>query len=146
MKREIETLFQDADDIARKLPSQIFPAPGKEEGKIYFEEFAETNERLEILYKGSGMLALRAAHVKITYPTDNKLDKHGDLNMTILEVSKDSASIIYGKKMRAVTTYFENEVSLSATQVDISKTVNGIAIAGRMIDDVIRTAEKNESN
>lgn len=145
MKREIETLFQDADNIARRLPNQIFPAPGKEEEKIFFEEFDDTNERIEIIYRGSGMLALRAAHVRVTYPTDNKLDKHGDLNLTILEVSKDSASITYGQKIHPVATYSEGQVSLQATQVDISKTVNGIAIAGRIIDDVIQTAKKNES-
>lgn len=145
MKNIIETLFKDADDIVTNLPEQIHPAPDKEKGKLFFEEFEDTNERLEILYRGSGMLALKAARVKVTYPTDNKLDKHGNLNMTILEVGKDSASITYGQNIYPVTTYSEGQVSLEATQVDISKTVNGIAIASRMIDDVIQTAKKNES-
>ena len=146
MKQIIETLFQDADDIARKLPEQIHSSSNVDEGKIFFKEFEDTNERLEILYKGSGVLALKSAHVKVIFPTNSKLDKHGNLNMTIIEITKDSASILDGKKTHSITTYFEGNLSLEASQIDISKTVNGIEIAKRMIDDVIQNSEIEESS
>ena len=146
MKRIIETLMQDADDIARNLPDQISPSPDKAGEKIFIKEFSETNERLEILYKGSGMLALKAAQVKVSYPTDGKMDRHGNLNMTTVEASKNSASILDGKTMHHIITYFEGNVSKEASQVDISKTVNGMEIAGRMIDDVIQDWAKDNEN
>lgn len=145
MKRIIETLFKDADDIAQDLPDQIHTSLDKEAVKLFFQEFEETNERLEIFYKGSGMLALKAARVKVTYPTNNKYDKHGNLDMTILEVGKNSASIAYGKNILGITTFSEGKVSPEASAEQISRTVNGIEIARRMIDDVIQTAKKNES-
>lgn len=146
MKREIETLLNDADDVARYLPDQIGSSPDNPRDRLFVKDFPETNERLEILFKGSGMLALKASQVKASFPSDGKMDRFGNMNMTTIEATDSSASILDGKTMRDVMTYFEGTVSRKASQVDISRTVNGIEIASRMIDDTIQEWKRQDEN